>query len=667
MPLAQALPPSDPPAAIVITGRALPDPAAERAFDVRIIDRARLTNNASHRMDAILGEVAGFQLFRRSDSASGHPTSQGATLRALGGTASSRALLILDGVPQADPFGGWINWPAYDPAALADVRVIRGGGSVTYGPGALAGVIEMRSLTQESVNGSLEAGSRESLSGRVYFGETIGRGLLTIGAQGERSSGFVPITEETRGPIDRRSPYRQASARARWIQPLGGDVELQASVLGFVDARERGTPFTENRTRGADASLRLVGRGKWQWSATAYGQWRNLRSSFASVDDERTSAARVSLQDSVPGQAFGGSFEVRPPAGASVELRIGADVRFASGESRELYAFAGDDPTRRRIAGGNSETEGVFTEVGLTRGPLTLSGGARLDRWRISNGKLIERLLATGGLTRNERYPSRTGWLPTARAGARIAIAHGLSIRSAAYLGWRLPTLNELFRPFRVGPDATAANPLLDPERLRGIEAGIQYRRGQIGLSVTGFVNRLSDAIANVTRGHGPGNFPGVGFVAGEYRQRKNIDSVTVRGIELSGDVHRGPWSLQLDAEYRDPRVKADGAAAPLDRLRPAQTPRFVMAAGVGWDRDGRSASVTIRHVGAQYDDDLNLRKLRSATTVGAFVAWPVTKRVQLTGRADNLFNKTVVAGVGSDGAIERATPRAFWLGLRLF
>ena len=91
------------------------------------------------------------------------------------------------------------------------------------------------------------------------------------------------------------------------------------------------------------------------------------------------------------------------------------------------------------------------------------------------------------------------------------------------------------------------------------------------------------------------------------------------------------------------------------------------MAAGVGWDRDGRSASVTIRHVGAQYDDDLNLRKLRSATTVGAFVAWPVTKRVQLTGRADNLFNKTVVAGVGSDGAIERATPRAFWLGLRLF
>ena len=50
-------------------------------------------------------------------------------------------------------------------------------------------------------------------------------------------------------------------------------------------------------------------------------------------------------------------------------------------------------------------------------------------------------------------------------------MARGLSLRSAAYLGWRMPTLNELFRPFRVGPDATAANPLLDPERLRGAEA----------------------------------------------------------------------------------------------------------------------------------------------------------------------------------------------------
>jgi outer membrane receptor protein involved in Fe transport len=667
MPMQQALPPDEPPPVIIVTARALPDPAAERAFDVRTIGRAQLIDSPSHRMDEILGEVAGLQLFRRSDSTSGHPTSQGVTLRALGGTASSRALLVLDGVPQSDPFGGWINWPAYDPAALAEVRVIRGGGSVTDGPGALAGVIEMRSLTEHSVGGSLEVGTRNSVDGRLYLGRPLGAGSLAVSAQAARSSGFVPLTSGTRGPVDRRSPYDEASARALWVVPVGAQVELQMSALGFVDIRERGTPFARNRTRGADASLRLVGRGKWQWSATGYAQWRNLRSSFASVNDDRSAATRVSLQDSVPGRAVGGSFEIRPPVARAIELRLGVDARFADGESREFFAFNAGEPTRRRIAGGQSRTEGVFAEATWTRGPLILTGAGRVDHWSIARGRLLERLLATGQVTRDDEYADRSGWLPTGRAAAVLDLGRGVSLRSAAYLGWRMPTLNELFRPFRVGPDATAANPLLDPERLRGVETGIRYGRGAASLSVTAFLNRLSDAIANVTLGHGPGNFPGVGFVAGDYRQRLNVRALTVRGVEFSGDLRRGPWSVGLDASYADARLDAHGSASALDGLRPAQTPRLAVAGRLGWARDGRSIALVIDHVGAQYDDDLNQRRLRPATTLGAFVAWPVGKGVQLIGRAQNLLNATVVAGMGDDGTIERATPRTVWIGIRAF
>jgi vitamin B12 transporter len=329
----------------------------------------------------------------------------------------------------------------------------------------------------------VEVGSRDSVAARGYYGAQAGPGLFTINAQGARSSGFVPLTEARRGPVDEPSPYREANLRARWVAPLAGDVELQASGLGFVDVRDRGVPFTGNRTRGADASLRLVGSGRWQWAATGYAQWRNFRSSFASVDDDRTEAVRVALQDSVPSRGFGGSVEVRPPLGGGAELRIGADARFTSGESRELYAFSDGEPTRRRIAGGDSGTQGLFAEASWTRAPLTLSGGARLDRWSIFDGSLVERLIATGVATRDERYPVRSGWRPTARAAALLEVGSGISLRSAAYLGWRMPTLNELFRPFRVGPDATAANPLLDPERLAGAEAGVRYRRGTIDLS----------------------------------------------------------------------------------------------------------------------------------------------------------------------------------------
>src|SRR4051794_4363758 len=141
--MADALPP--PPPAIVITGTALPEPRAERVYAAQRIGTRQVEQSPSHELDQLLKDVPGVQLFRRSDARSGHPTSQGVTMRALGGNASSRVLLIVDGVPQSDPFGGWVNWPAYDPAESAGIRVVRGGGSVGNGPGALAGTIEMTS------------------------------------------------------------------------------------------------------------------------------------------------------------------------------------------------------------------------------------------------------------------------------------------------------------------------------------------------------------------------------------------------------------------------------------------------------------------------------------------------------------------------------------------
>ncbi len=320
----------------------------------------------------------------------------------------------------------------------------------------------------------------------------------------------------------------------------------------------------------------------------------------------------------------------------------------------------------RRLSGGDSGTAGLFAEATWTRGPLTLSGGARLDHWSISNGKLVESEISGGALLRDEHYPNRSGWRPTARAGAVLDLGRGLSLRSAAYLGWRMPTLNELFRPYRVGADATAANPFLNPERLTGAEAGVRYHSGGIAFELTGFANRLSDAIANVTLGHGPGVFPGVGFVAGDYSQRQNLDSVDVRGIEASGELRRGPWLVRAGASFTHARVRSTGAAADLNGLRPAQTPNLVLTGEVGWADAGRAVSIQVRRVGAQFEDDLNRQLIRPATIVGAFAACPLTRRLQLVVRGENLLNETVVASLGSDGTVERATPRTLWIGLRL-
>ena len=271
-------------------------------------------------------------------------------------------------------------------------------------------------------------------------------------------------------------------------------------------------------------------------------------------------------------------------------------------------------------------------------------------------------------MTRHEADAKRDGWLPTARAGAVLAAGGGLSLRSAAYLGWRMPTLNELFRPFRAGADATAANPNLKPERLAGAEVGAEFDRGGLRLSGTAFINRLSDAIANVTLGEGPGSFPGVGFVGagGTYGQRQNIGVVKVRGIEASADWTAGPWSLGAGLSLTNARVEDHGAAEQLNGLRPAETPAVAATLSGGWQKSGRSFEVIVRRVGAQFDDDLNSVRLKGSTTVDASAAWPLGRRVQLIARGENLTDALVEAGINADQSIERATPRTLWLGVRL-
>jgi outer membrane receptor protein involved in Fe transport len=379
-------------------------------------------------------------------------------------------------------------------------------------------------------------------------------------------------------------------------------------------------------------------------------------------------ATRVLLQDAVPAHGLGGSFEVRPPLPHGVELRIGADARRTSGETHELYSYVADEPTRRRRAGGDTLTAGAFTEASADIGRVTLSGGARLDHWRIGDGHLFEQTIATGAVLRDQHDAPRQGWLPTARGGIKVALAEGLSLRSAAYLGWRMPTLNELFRPFRAGLDAKAANPNLDPERLAGAEAGLDYAHGPVRASLTAFTNRLKDAIANVTLGHGPGVFPGVGFVAagGTYRQRENVDAVKVRGLEASAQWTSGPWDVRAGASLTHARMSATGAAAFLNGLRPAQTPNFAASLSGGWQQGGRGFEIVLRRVGAQYEDDLNTRVLKAATTVDASASWPLTGRLQIVARGENLTNALVMAGIGGDGSVERATPRTLWIGLRL-
>jgi outer membrane receptor protein involved in Fe transport len=648
--------------AIVITGRGLPD---EPPGQHRIVkDRDDLDRAASGRMEDVVRSVAGLTSFRRSDARTSHPTAQGLTARGLGGNAASRFGLEVDGVPQADPFGGWINFVALDPALVDRLVLARGGqGAVRFGPSALAGTLAIDSIADTAPRTGLAYGSRDSLSAFATAGVALGAARLVGGVSHQRGDGFAPIVASDRGPVDRAAPFAQTAARLRLLAPLSG-TELQASIAAFEDERDRGVDFTDNRARGLDASLRLVGK---QWSLTGYWQKRQFVSSFASVGADRASVSQSLDQYKVPATGWGARALWTPRIGA-LEMGLGADLRVAKGETNERYSFVAGIPTRDRRAGAETLTAGLLGDVRWTAGAVTLGLGARLDRWMIRNSSLFERTIGGATLT-DSRAANRDGWQPSYRAGIDWRASEALALRAAAYRGWRLPTINELVRPFRVGPDATAANALLAPEKLVGVETGFDWRPAEpMRISLTAYANRLEDAVANVPLANGPGVFPGVGFVgaAGVYRQRRNLDAIRAHGIELDGGWDQGPWSLDASVAWTRARIRTGEVAVALDGEKPAQVPAWQASLSGAWREGRRLAGIAWRYTGAQDENEGDAEPLPASWTLDAALRWPLTRRWSLDLRAENLLDRRVLTSILNDGTRERATPRTLWIGLRL-
>ena len=456
---------------IVVTGEGLEQAPSIGAYSITEIDRDQIVASASGRIEDVLENVAGFQQFRRSDSRSSNPSAQGVTLRALGGNATSRALVLLDGVPIADPFFGYIPLSSIAPETLSTIRVTRGGGSGPFGSGALAGTIELESAdasTLGPLSASLLVNDREETEASAAISSELGGGFGIISGRWDRGQGFFTTPSGQRVPASARAAFDSWQVGLRGVAPLSDEIELQARGSIFEDARTLRFDGADSTSEGQDASLRVVGRGEWEFDALAYVQARN----FSNVVISSTRFVRVLDQRNTPSTGLGGKIEVRPPIDEAHTMRIGVDYRRADGELQEeaFSAFTGALRERRRAGGANSNL-GFFIEDDWQIGPLLLTGGMRADHTRIEDG--FFRAVDAGNVLVSETVaPDRSDWALSWRAGAVFYATRELDLRASAYTGLRLPTLNELYRPFVVFPVVTQANADLENERLPDMATG---------------------------------------------------------------------------------------------------------------------------------------------------------------------------------------------------
>lgn len=617
---------------IVVTATATEEPLEETAAAIAVLGEEEIAAAAAATLDEVLRQVPGFTLFRRTSSRTANPTIQGASLRGLGGSGAGRALVLADGLPLADPFGGWVAWGRVPRAAVERIEVLRGGASDLYGSDALAGVVHL--LRRPPVAGGLvadlSAGSEETAAGSAWASARGGRWGGAAAAEGFTTEGHVPVGAAERGPVDTPAGVAYGTVELTVEGEPRGDTGPHLFLRGgvFDEERDNGTPLQDNATAilhaGAGADWTVSGKtiSGGVLSLRAWAADHELEQSFTAVAGDRASERLVRAQR-VPSELLGGRVRWTGSLGARHTLVAGVEAERREGVSRETVFLADRDIAS--AAGGRQREEAVFVEDLVAAGPrLSLAAGLRWDRWRNASEADGE---------------ERSASMLSPRLTVRWQAAGDWALTGAAYRSFRAPTLNELYRGFRVGDVVTEPNADLDAERLTGIETGAVWapadRRAR--LRGTLFWMRLDDPIANVTLETTPDLI---------RRQRRNLGRTRSRGVELDAEARLGRrWQLTAAYLGTDAEVVDFPADPGLEGLRVPQVPEHQGSLGLRWLGRRADAALQARWSAGVFDDDRNRFALDGFTVLDLRAAWRLAPGLELYAAAENLFDEEVTAG----------------------
>lgn len=583
-------------------------------------------------LDDVLRQATGFSLFRRSGSLTANPTSQGVSLRGVGANGASRALVLLDGVPLNNPFGSWVYWNRVPRESVANVSIVDGPASDSYGGGALGGVIniETKQLEQPAFDAEASWGNKDSPSGSAVAGFRLHNIGVMAAIQGLRTDGYLLVPKEQRGSVDIPAGTADISGSLTVSHSLrdGGRAFLRWNSFG--ESRRNGTPLQVNDTRisATDAGFdRATSIG--DLSVRAFGSSEVFNQNFSSVFLDRNSESLTNRQRN-PSQQIGAALQWHRLFGERHIVSAGIEGRDVRGHSAEI-TFATSRVTAHVDAGGRQKTFGLFGQDSMIAGKWTLGLGGRFDQWTNTDG-FSNRIPVSGPSSFIEfRDVSEGAFSP--RISVSRQFGSNVWLRISGYRAFRAPTLNELYRNFRVGNVVTNANANLHAERLTGGEAGLNFHKFSERLIVRGnfFWSRIDDPVANVTLNSTPSLIT---------RQRQNLGAIRARGLELIGEF-RGTNHLNLSAEYllTDSTVLHFPTNAALEGLLVPQVPRHQFNFQLSFQQKSWTAALQGRFVGTQYDDDQNLLPLAPFFTLDAEASRRLSKSVDLFVAAQNLTN----------------------------
>jgi outer membrane receptor protein involved in Fe transport len=627
-----------------VTANRIETRIGETPASIVMLPRAEIETSAAPTMDDTLRQVAGFSIFRRSSSRNANPTTQGVSLRGVGASGASRSLVLFDGVPLNDPFGGWVQWNRVSPIGVERAEVLRGGASSLYGNGSLSGTINLiPRVPAEKYVFSAEAfgGTQNTMSGSVFTGFHLDDWTADLTAASFQTKGYIPVDEAARGPADSFAGVRSTNFTARLRKSFGGWATVFFRPSFFGEVRTNGTGLQTNRTHtrqfsaGGDFDLDKFAhripnsRAEWQ----LYGGAQVYDQVFSAVNATRTTESLNRVQR-VPAQVFGFSGRFSSSV-KNHALLFGIEARAVRGASDET-AYVNGLPTSMTGAGGRERTLSGFVQDFVRVGSrLVVAGSVRLDSWENSRGLISTRTLASGLVT-TTIFPDRRESALSPQISFLYRVTDSVSIQAQASKSFRAPTLNELYRNFRVGNVLTLANENLEAEHADNFEAGLSYNRKTTSFRGTFYWTEVHRPVSNVTLNTTPTLIT---------RQRQNAGRTRAAGLELEAEGSVGKLNMSLGYLFADSRVTEFLSNSQFVGLAVPQVPKHQFTFQARYPIEKWTFALQGRASSAQFDDDLNLFRLEPYFQADLFISRRVGENLSVFTGIENLFNSRYSVG----------------------
>ena len=627
--------------------------------DAVVVTSTQLQQWGALATDDKLRNVVGFSLLRRSGSQTANPTSQGVSLRGLGANGASRALVLADGIPLNDPFGGWIFWARVPQASLDQVQIVPGGVSALYGNDALGGVVNLETKPAVQTDGFIEGsyGNENAPFGSGWGAVRMGQWAVVASGEGFRTDGYTAVPQDVRGSVDTPVASQYGSGNLR-VERLFGDhgrIFLNGSIYG--EDRQNGTPLQVN-----DTTVRQLAFGTdWNSSAAGlftlrlFGGTENYHQTFSSIAANRNSESLTNIQY-VPVQQMGLLAQWSKQLASRFTLLAGLDGLYVQGFSNET-SYSGGKPTAQLSNGGTQQSLGAFLEgiVQITRKwSLTLSG--REDLW--SNLNASSSRIPVKGKPTYIAYPDRGQNAFNPRLSTSYSINDRVVLYAAGYRSFRAPTLNELYRSFRVGNVQTLANPYLRAEHFSGAEGGVRTSTvsGRVAIHGSFFWGYTTDPVANVTLSSTPQLIT---------RMRENLGETRAWGFQAGTDVRiTNRISLTATYQFIDSTVVSFPANPALVGNMVPLVPRNEFAFQGTWVAPKQFfVAIQGRTASNEYDDDQNLLPLGAYFVLSATVSHPLPKGFDVFFQGENLTNDQY--NIGRTPVVTLGQPILARVGLR--